>query len=152
LALRQQFTIHGDVLERVEVYKYLGRMMAQDDNDAQAICAQLWKARATGLGLERFFGEKTSPRPLPQNSTWLWYKPSSYTAARRGHLPAGNGPIGGVQHQGCLAHGAETQTAARPLEGVGLPKIRGCFEGMRDEDDSRVRSDPPADDPGVHCN
>jgi hypothetical protein len=28
LALRQQFTIHGNVLERVEVYKYLGRMMA----------------------------------------------------------------------------------------------------------------------------
>jgi hypothetical protein len=37
LALRQQYTIHGDVLEQVEVYKYLGRMMAQDDDDAQAI-------------------------------------------------------------------------------------------------------------------
>ncbi len=47
LALRQQFTIHGNVLERVEVYKYLGRMMAQDDDNAQAICAQLRKARAT---------------------------------------------------------------------------------------------------------
>ena len=47
LALRQQYTIHGDVLERVEVYKYLGRMMAQDNDDAQAIRAQLRKARAT---------------------------------------------------------------------------------------------------------
>ena len=41
LALRQQFTIHGDVLKRVKVYKYLGWMMAQDDNDTQAIRAQL---------------------------------------------------------------------------------------------------------------
>ncbi len=41
LALRQQFTIHSNVLERVEVYKYLGWMMAQDDNDTQAIRAQL---------------------------------------------------------------------------------------------------------------
>ncbi len=47
LALRQQYTIHGDVLKRVEVYKYLGRMMAQDDDNAQAIRAQLRKARAT---------------------------------------------------------------------------------------------------------
>jgi hypothetical protein len=44
LALRQQFMVHGDVLEWVEVYKYLRRMMAQDDDDLQAIRAQLWKA------------------------------------------------------------------------------------------------------------
>ncbi len=47
LALRQQFTVHGDVLERVEVFKYLGRMMAQDNDDIQAIRAQLRKAHAT---------------------------------------------------------------------------------------------------------
>ncbi len=47
LALPQQFTVHGDVLERVEVFKYLGWMMAQDDDDIQAIRAQLRKARAT---------------------------------------------------------------------------------------------------------
>jgi hypothetical protein len=46
-ALRQQYMNHGDVLKQVEVYKYLGRMMAQDDANAQAICAQLRKARAT---------------------------------------------------------------------------------------------------------
>ncbi len=37
----------ADVLEQVEVYKYLGRMMAQDNNDTQALCAQLQMARAT---------------------------------------------------------------------------------------------------------
>jgi hypothetical protein len=44
LALRHQFSVHGDVLERVEVFKYLGRLLVQDDNDAQAIHLQLQKA------------------------------------------------------------------------------------------------------------
>jgi hypothetical protein len=47
LALRQQFTVRGDVLQQIEVYKYLGWIMGQDDNDIQAICAQLRKAHST---------------------------------------------------------------------------------------------------------
>ncbi len=39
--------VRGEVLERVEVYKYLGQMMAQDDDDIQAVRSQLRKARAT---------------------------------------------------------------------------------------------------------
>jgi hypothetical protein len=31
LALRRQFLVHGDVLERIEVFKYLGHLLAQDD-------------------------------------------------------------------------------------------------------------------------
>ncbi len=62
LALRQQFRIHGNVLERVEVYKYLGWMMAQDDDDAQAIRAQLRKARATWAWVGKVLrGENMSP-------------------------------------------------------------------------------------------
>jgi hypothetical protein len=47
LALRQQFIVRRDVLEQVGVFKYLGRMMAQEDNDIQAVRAQLRKARST---------------------------------------------------------------------------------------------------------
>ncbi len=47
LALRQEFMVRGDILQRVEVYKYLGWMMAQDKDDIQAIRAQLRKARST---------------------------------------------------------------------------------------------------------
>jgi hypothetical protein len=47
LALCQQFTVHKDVLKWVEVYKYLRRMMAQEDNDDQVLRAQLLKACAT---------------------------------------------------------------------------------------------------------
>jgi hypothetical protein len=62
LALRQQFTVRGDVLEHVEVFKYLGRMMAQDDDDIQAIRAQLRKARATWAHVGQvLWSENASP-------------------------------------------------------------------------------------------
>ncbi|KAL7425411.1 hypothetical protein ACHAXH_000004, partial [Discostella pseudostelligera] len=44
-ALQQGFFCGGDDLERVEVFKYLGRMLAYDDNDTQAMRANLKKAR-----------------------------------------------------------------------------------------------------------
>ncbi len=44
LALCCQFMVHGDALEKVEVFKYLRRMMAQDNNDVQAMHHQLRKA------------------------------------------------------------------------------------------------------------
>ena len=47
LALWQQFLVHREARERVEVFKYLGRLLAQDDDDIQAICVQLRKARGT---------------------------------------------------------------------------------------------------------
>ena len=47
LALRCTFTVHGDVLERVEVFKYLGCLLAQDNNDVQAVRQQICKAQGT---------------------------------------------------------------------------------------------------------
>jgi hypothetical protein len=44
LALRRQFLVQGDVLECIEVFKYLGRLLVQDDDNAQAIRQQLQKA------------------------------------------------------------------------------------------------------------
>ena len=69
-----------------------------------------------------------------------------------GHLPAGDGAIGRVSHQSCVANGTETQTVAGPSEGMGLSKVGGCFDGVRDEVHSGVRSDLPTDDHGVRCN
>ncbi len=37
LALRHEFTINRSMLESIKVFKYLGCLFAQDDNDAQAI-------------------------------------------------------------------------------------------------------------------
>jgi len=47
LALRQQFSVNGEALERVEVFKYMRRLLVHDDDDIQAIRTQLRKARGT---------------------------------------------------------------------------------------------------------
>ncbi len=46
LALSCTFQVHVDVSERVEVFKYLRCLLAQDDNDIQAVRHQIRKARA----------------------------------------------------------------------------------------------------------
>ncbi len=69
LALRQQFTVHRDVLKRVKVFKYLGRMMAQDDDDIQAIRAQLRKARATWARVGQVL---RSENVLPFAAAWFY--------------------------------------------------------------------------------
>ena len=67
LALRREFTVgEGEdiqVLEKVEVFKYLGRLLAQDDDDVQAIRNQIRRARGTWARLGQVLkGENTSPR------------------------------------------------------------------------------------------
>ncbi len=37
LALRKQFTLHGDVLEKIKVYRNLGHLLLQDNNNVQAM-------------------------------------------------------------------------------------------------------------------
>ena len=44
-ALERSFTAYGEELERVEVFKYLGRLIAYDDADTQAMRSNLRKAR-----------------------------------------------------------------------------------------------------------
>ncbi len=45
LALRCEFIVNGSILEHVEVFKYLKCLLAQDNDDAQAIRQQMQKAR-----------------------------------------------------------------------------------------------------------
>jgi hypothetical protein len=44
-ALERSFTAYGEELERVEVFKYLGWLIAYDDADTQAMWSNLRKAR-----------------------------------------------------------------------------------------------------------
>ncbi len=46
LSLSQKFTAYGKELERVEVFKYLGHVLAYNNNNAQAVRGNLKKARA----------------------------------------------------------------------------------------------------------
>ena len=62
-ALQQGFFCGGDELERVEVFKYLGRMLAYDDNDTQAMRVNLKKARACWARISRVLrAENATPR------------------------------------------------------------------------------------------
>ena len=44
LALRQLFYVKGEVLEKVKSFRYLGRILGQDDNDIRAVRSQIKKA------------------------------------------------------------------------------------------------------------
>jgi len=56
------FTAYGAELERVEVFKYLGRLLTYDNNDAQAVKGNLKKARGVWTRLSRMIrAENASP-------------------------------------------------------------------------------------------
>jgi hypothetical protein len=62
LALQQLFTAYGDELERVEVFKYLGRLLAYDNNDAPAVRGNIKKTRGIWARLSRTIrSENASP-------------------------------------------------------------------------------------------
>ena len=45
LALHKLFYVKGELLEKVDLFQYLGRILAQDDDDVQATRNQIKKAR-----------------------------------------------------------------------------------------------------------
>jgi hypothetical protein len=57
------FTAYGKELKRVEVYKYLGRLLAYNNNDTQAVRNNLKKAQGIWARLSRMIrAENASPR------------------------------------------------------------------------------------------
>ncbi len=64
LALNTRFYPYGEELERVEVFKYLGRLLSyEDDNDTQAMRANLAKARRCWARVSRVLrAENASPK------------------------------------------------------------------------------------------
>jgi hypothetical protein len=63
LALRQTFTAYGEELERVEVFNYLGRLLAYNYIDTHAVREYLKKARSIWARLSRtIMAKNASPR------------------------------------------------------------------------------------------
>ncbi len=61
-ALEHVFTCNEEPLERVEVFKYLGRLIAGDDTDTQAMRLNLRKARGVWARVSRVLrAENASP-------------------------------------------------------------------------------------------
>jgi hypothetical protein len=48
-------------LERVEVFRYLGRLLSQDDDDIQAVRSQLCKARGTWARVGQVLSKENAP-------------------------------------------------------------------------------------------
>jgi hypothetical protein len=61
LALWQQFSVDREDLKWVEVFKYLGRLPAQEDDDIQAIHAQLQKACAIWAQVGQVLWSENAP-------------------------------------------------------------------------------------------
>ena len=62
-ALRRWFTAYGEKLEKVEVFKYLGRLIAYNDADTQAMRSNLRKARGCWAWVLRvLWAENISPQ------------------------------------------------------------------------------------------
>ena len=53
--------VHGDVLERVEVFRYLGRLLSQDDDNIKAVRSQLSKARRTWAWVGQVLRRENAP-------------------------------------------------------------------------------------------
>ena len=61
LALRQLFYVEGEVLERVESFRYLGRILAQDDDNVRAVRSQIQKARGIWARVGQILQAENTP-------------------------------------------------------------------------------------------
>ena len=62
-ALERKFYAYGEELERVEVFKYLGRLLAYDDSDVRTVRRNITKARKCWRRISRVLrAEEASPR------------------------------------------------------------------------------------------
>ena len=84
LALRQLFYVKGEVLEKVELFRYLGQILAQDDNDVRAVRNQIKKARGIWARVGQVLqGDNTPPKSAPSSTRQLCRR-SSFMEARHG--------------------------------------------------------------------
>ncbi len=126
LTLRQTFTAYGKELERVEVFKYLGRLLAYDDNDTQAVRNNLKKARGIWARLSRTIRAENAPPPCVRHllqsnraiNITVWKRDMEY-------VTGGFEKFGRVSYMGCLAYGRQeaTETSGRYM---GVPKLSSC--------------------------
>ena len=63
-ATEHSFTAYGEPLRRVEVFKYLGRVVAYDDTDVPAARRQLSRARAVWGRLRKVIAQEDVPAPV----------------------------------------------------------------------------------------
>ncbi len=70
LALRKLIHVEGEVLEKVDLFRYLGRVLAQDDADVRAVRQQIKKAR----GIWARVGQVLTADNTPSKTSAKFYK------------------------------------------------------------------------------
>ena len=104
----------------MEVFKYLGRLLAQDDNDIRVIRAQPRKARATWARVGQVLrAENVPPHVAGGVCAALWQQ-------NMGPFNDLFGKSSGVPHPCSLPNGGEAQAAEGPRTRVDLPEVKGC--------------------------
>ena len=81
-----RFTVYNKELERVEVFKYLGRLLAFDDNDSQAMWSNLMKARKDWSWVSHVLWVENTPPVFVTCSTKLRCSQSYHLGVKRGTL------------------------------------------------------------------
>jgi hypothetical protein len=61
IAQQQLFYVNGGVLGRVDAFRYLKRIMAQDDNDVWAVRSQIKKARGIWALVSQILRAENAP-------------------------------------------------------------------------------------------
>jgi hypothetical protein len=106
------FTAYGAELERVEVFKYLGRLLAYDDNDNQAVRGNLKKARCVWARLSRTIrAENASPR-----ACGIFYKATVQSILLFGSETWNLSPVSLKCMEGFHLRGAWRMAGKRPTE------------------------------------
>ena len=124
MALRQLFYVEGEVLEKVESFRYLGRILAQDDEDVRAVRSHIKKARGTWARVGQVLQADNTPPKVSAMfykavvQSVLLYSSESWNLTKTALV---TGAVGGVPHQGCLPDGKDPQAPERTKSRVGLP-------------------------------
>ncbi len=67
LALRKLFHVGGEVLEKVDLFRYLGQILAQDDDDVQAVRQQIKKACGIWARIRQVLTADNTPPKVSAN-------------------------------------------------------------------------------------
>jgi hypothetical protein len=137
----------------VEVFKYLGRLLAQDDNDIRVIRAQPRKARATWARVGQVLRAENVPphvaggvlQSVGTGRAALWQQ-------NMGPFNDLFGKSSGVPHPCSLPNGGEAQAAEGPRTRVDLPEVKGCVGRVWDEHTRGVHHSSSANIHGVRGN
>ncbi len=112
LALQQSFTAYSDELERVEVIKYLGRLLAYNNNDARAVRGNIKKAR----GIWARLSHAIRPENASPHVCSMFYKATVQSILLFGSKTWNSSPVSLKSLEGFHIRAAWRMAGKRPMK------------------------------------